>query len=92
MRAYALKEPNTRASVVAAGSATAAAHNVHIFTKALSCMFFRSNFNAFCHLCRCCVVQFTDEHGEVCPAGWTPGAATMKADPKGSLDYFAKLS
>lgn len=36
--------------------------------------------------------QFTDEHGEVCPAGWTPGAATMKADPKGSLDYFAKLS
>jgi alkyl hydroperoxide reductase subunit AhpC len=44
-------------------------------------------------LLRCCVLlQFTDEHGEVCPAGWTPGAATMKADPKGSLDYFAKLS
>lgn len=29
--------------------------------------------------------QFTDEHGEVCPANWTPGAATMKADPKESL-------
>lgn len=33
----------------------------------------------------CCAVQFTDEHGEVCPANWTPGAATMKADPKESL-------
>ena len=21
--------------------------------------------------------QDTDEHGEVCPSGWTPGAATM---------------
>ena len=34
--------------------------------------------------------QFTDEHGEVCPAGWKPGAATMKADPVGSKEYFAK--
>jgi len=34
--------------------------------------------------------QFTDEHGEVCPAGWKPGKATMKPDPKGSQDYFAK--
>jgi len=32
--------------------------------------------------------QFTDEHGEVCPAGWKPGAATMKPDPKGSKTYF----
>jgi len=32
--------------------------------------------------------QFTDEHGEVCPAGWKPGDATMKADPKGSQEYF----
>lgn len=36
--------------------------------------------------------QFTDEHGEVCPANWTPGAPTMKADPKGSLDYFGKVN
>eukprot|EP00775_Hariotina_reticulata_P012824 gene12824-12951_t len=35
--------------------------------------------------------QFTDEHGEVCPANWTPGAATMKADPTASLEYFGKL-
>lgn len=35
--------------------------------------------------------QFTDEHGEVCPANWTPGAATMKADPKESLEYFSKV-
>jgi alkyl hydroperoxide reductase subunit AhpC len=33
--------------------------------------------------------QFTDEHGEVCPAGWTPGAKTMKADPKGSVEFFS---
>ncbi|RHZ15476.1 hypothetical protein DYB37_011391 [Aphanomyces astaci] len=32
--------------------------------------------------------QYTDEHGEVCPAGWTPGAATLVADPNGSKAYF----
>ncbi|EQC27364.1 peroxiredoxin [Saprolegnia diclina VS20] len=32
--------------------------------------------------------QFTDEHGEVCPAGWTPGADTMVANPKDSKAYF----
>lgn len=35
--------------------------------------------------------QYTAKHGEVCPAGWTKGADTMKADPKGSQDYFKKL-
>jgi len=35
-------------------------------------------------------MQFTDEHGEVCPAGWQPGAETMKADPAGSKSYFEK--
>jgi hypothetical protein len=34
-------------------------------------------------------LQYTDVHGEVCPAGWTPGAATMKDDPKLSKAYFA---
>jgi len=34
--------------------------------------------------------QFTDKHGEVCPAGWKPGADTMKPDPVGSKDYFQK--
>ena len=33
--------------------------------------------------------QFVREHGEVCPAGWTPGQKTMKADWKGSKEYFA---
>jgi alkyl hydroperoxide reductase subunit AhpC len=33
--------------------------------------------------------QFNAEHGEVCPAGWKPGQKTMKADPKGSQEYFA---
>jgi peroxiredoxin (alkyl hydroperoxide reductase subunit C) len=28
---------------------------------------------------------------EVCPAGWTPGAATMKPDPKGSKEYFKAI-
>jgi len=32
--------------------------------------------------------KFTDEHGEVCPAGWRPGASTMKPDPKGAKSYF----
>jgi len=32
--------------------------------------------------------QFTDEHGEVCPAGWRPGKKTMKPNPKESQAYF----
>ncbi|CAH1775788.1 unnamed protein product, partial [Owenia fusiformis] len=36
--------------------------------------------------------QFTDKHGEVCPAGWKPGKETMKADPKGSKSYFSKVN
>jgi alkyl hydroperoxide reductase subunit AhpC len=35
--------------------------------------------------------QFTDEHGEVCPAGWTQGAKTIKPEPKASLEYFAAV-
>ena len=34
--------------------------------------------------------QFTDEHGEVCPANWTPGADTIKPNPKESEEYFSK--
>lgn len=34
--------------------------------------------------------QFTDIHGEVCPANWTPGADTIKPSPKESLEYFGK--
>ena len=33
---------------------------------------------------------FTNEHGEVCPAGWQKGDAGMKADPKGVADYLGK--
>ncbi|KAF2894258.1 hypothetical protein ILUMI_11919 [Ignelater luminosus] len=36
--------------------------------------------------------QFTDEHGEVCPAGWTPGAKTIKPDPQNSKDYFKSVN
>lgn len=36
--------------------------------------------------------QFTDQHGEVCPAGWTPGKKTMKPDPKGSQTYFESVN
>jgi peroxiredoxin (alkyl hydroperoxide reductase subunit C) len=32
--------------------------------------------------------QFVAEHGEVCPANWEPGEATMKADWKDSKEYF----
>nr|WP_315049170.1 peroxiredoxin [uncultured Campylobacter sp.] len=33
---------------------------------------------------------FTNEHGEVCPAGWHKGDVGMKADPKGVADYLGK--
>lgn len=33
--------------------------------------------------------QFTDEHGEVCPANWKPGSKTMVADPQKSKEYFS---
>ncbi|TPX34825.1 peroxiredoxin [Synchytrium microbalum] len=32
--------------------------------------------------------QFTDLHGEVCPANWKKGAKTMKPDPVKSKEYF----
>ncbi|KAK9506502.1 hypothetical protein O3M35_008428 [Rhynocoris fuscipes] len=32
--------------------------------------------------------QYTDEHGEVCPANWKPGMKSMKADPVGAAEYF----
>lgn len=34
-------------------------------------------------------VQFFEENGEVCPAGWQKGKAGMKASPKGVADYLA---
>lgn len=37
-------------------------------------------------------LQFHEEHGEVCPAGWTPGQKGMKADAKGVADYLAEAS
>jgi peroxiredoxin (alkyl hydroperoxide reductase subunit C) len=33
--------------------------------------------------------QFVRQHGEVCPAEWKPGQATMKPDWQGSKTYFA---
>ena len=36
--------------------------------------------------------QYTDEHGEVCPANWKPGAKTMIDDPEKSQAYFSTLS
>lgn len=35
-------------------------------------------------------LQFTEEHGEVCPAGWNKGDKGMKADPKGVAEYLAE--
>lgn len=37
-------------------------------------------------------LQFTEQHGEVCPAGWNKGKAGMKASPEGVADYLAKHS
>ena len=35
-------------------------------------------------------LQFHEEHGEVCPAGWQKGDEGMKADADGVADYLAK--
>jgi len=37
-------------------------------------------------------IQETDKTGEVCPADWKPGAATMKPDPTGSQEFFNKIA
>ncbi|KTD66303.1 peroxiredoxin [Legionella spiritensis] len=37
-------------------------------------------------------VQFFEDHGEVCPAGWQKGKAGMKASPQGVADYLANHS
>lgn len=34
-------------------------------------------------------LQFTEEHGEVCPAGWNKGKAGMKASTSGVAEYLA---
>lgn len=35
-------------------------------------------------------LQFTEEHGEVCPAGWHKGEKGMKADAAGVASYLAE--
>jgi peroxiredoxin (alkyl hydroperoxide reductase subunit C) len=35
-------------------------------------------------------LQFHEEHGEVCPAGWKKGDAGMKANPAGVASYLAE--
>ncbi|KAI0781666.1 peroxiredoxin [Irpex lacteus] len=36
--------------------------------------------------------QFVEEHGEVCPANWQEGSKSLKADPKGSKEYFSAVN
>ncbi|KAL7693836.1 putative Thioredoxin domain, alkyl hydroperoxide reductase subunit C, Thioredoxin-like superfamily [Plasmopara halstedii] len=36
-------------------------------------------------------LQFVEEHGEVCPANWQPGAKTIKATPTHSHEYFSTV-
>jgi peroxiredoxin (alkyl hydroperoxide reductase subunit C) len=36
--------------------------------------------------------QHFEQHGEVCPANWKPGDATMQADPVASKRYFEKTA
>lgn len=35
-------------------------------------------------------LQFTEQHGEVCPAGWQKGQSGMKADAKGVAAYLSE--
>ncbi|MGN7611650.1 peroxiredoxin [Magnetococcales bacterium HHB-1] len=37
-------------------------------------------------------LQFTEEHGEVCPAGWQKGKAGMEATGEGVANYLAEHS
>jgi peroxiredoxin (alkyl hydroperoxide reductase subunit C) len=37
-------------------------------------------------------LQFTEEHGEVCPAGWSKGKAGMGASTEGVAKYLARHS
>lgn len=37
-------------------------------------------------------LQFHEEHGEVCPAGWKKGDKGMQASPKGVASYLAENS
>jgi alkyl hydroperoxide reductase subunit AhpC len=37
-------------------------------------------------------LQFYEKHGEVCPADWKPGAATIKPGVKESREYFQKAA
>jgi peroxiredoxin (alkyl hydroperoxide reductase subunit C) len=37
-------------------------------------------------------LQFTEEHGEVCPAGWHQGEAGMAGSPEGVANYLAEHS
>ena len=36
--------------------------------------------------------QHHEAHGDVCPAGWTPGAKTMVADPEKAHAYFKTVA
>ena len=35
-------------------------------------------------------LQFTEDHGEVCPAGWRKGQKGMRADPAGVASYLGE--
>lgn len=35
--------------------------------------------------------QYTDKHGEVCPANWKPGGKTIIPDPTDKLKFFEKM-
>ena len=37
-------------------------------------------------------LQFHEQHGEVCPANWTPGGATIKANQNDAKEYFAQAN
>ena len=35
--------------------------------------------------------QYTDSHGEVCPANWKPGSPTIIPNPEEKLKYFKSV-
>ncbi len=37
-------------------------------------------------------LRFVEENGEVCPAGWRPGAATIRPEPAASREFFLAVA
>ena len=67
-------------------------YNIHLH---LVCLFSRQSYvdcqSTAVSLYNLQAFMYTDKHGEVCPAGWQPGADTIIPDPKVSSQSCSQL-